>query len=393
MNLDSNSPTTPENRIVAQITGFARFARAQRFNVGIEETLDSQRLAEHIGITDRRALKLGLKTLLCASPADWERFDALFDNYWRRNQQRQSTQASIGGKAPRQDALAQSSRHGKDALFDVPDASALDAVGASVDNLSHGGASAQESTGRKNFDQISDAAELRRMEDLAERLAKRIRQRLLRRQRIDRRGERIDMRRTVRASLRYGGLPLALSFRRRRRQTPKLVILLDVSRSMSVYSYLFLRFARGILGAFKGADAFAFHTRLVHIGETMREPSRRKLREKMALISTGFDGGTRIDKSLEAFNHHYARNILGSRSVVIIVSDGYDTGEPDDLVTQLQRIRRRARRLIWLNPLLGQASYTPSTRCIMAALPLLDVFAPAHNLESLAALEQHLAGM
>ncbi|MDH3386978.1 MAG: hypothetical protein OEN02_03655, partial [Gammaproteobacteria bacterium] len=88
MNLDSNSPTTPENRIVAQITGFARFARAQRFNVGIEETLDSQRLAEHIGITDRRALKLGLKTLLCASPADWERFDALFDNYWRRNQQR-----------------------------------------------------------------------------------------------------------------------------------------------------------------------------------------------------------------------------------------------------------------------------------------------------------------
>ena len=127
------------------------------------------------------------------------------------------------------------------------------------------------------------------MEELAERLARRIRQRLLRRQRIARRGERIDMRSTARASLRYGGLPMSLSFRKRRKQAPKLVLLLDVSRSMSVYSYLFLRFARGILGAFKGSDAFAFHTRLVHIGETMREPSRRKLREKMAMISAGWD--------------------------------------------------------------------------------------------------------
>ncbi|MDH5354187.1 MAG: VWA domain-containing protein, partial [Gammaproteobacteria bacterium] len=114
--------------------------------------------------------------------------------------------------------------------------------------------------------------------------------------------------------------------------------------------------------------------------------------EKMALISAGWDGGTRIDKSLQSFNRSYARNLLGSRSIVIIVSDGYDTGEPQALVTELQRIKRRARSLIWLNPLLGLAQYTPSTRCMQAALPLIDVFAPAHNLESLAALESHLTG-
>ena len=383
----------PGPQLVAQLTGFSRFARARNFNIGIQESVDSQRLAASIDVTDRRQLQLGLKALMCSTPGDWERFDAMFDAYWQRDQPRHSTQASIGGKAPRQSALAQSSQHGNDALFDVPDADALDSAGASDGNLSDGGASGAESIGTSDFEQLSNAAELRSMEELAERLAKRIRQRLLRRQRIDRRGERIDMRSTARASLRYAGLPMSLSFRKRRRQAPKLVLLLDVSRSMSVYSYLFLRFARGILGAFKGSDAFAFHTRLVHIGETMREPSRRKLREKMAMISAGWDGGTRIDKSLEAFNRHYARNILGSRSIVIIVSDGYDTGEPEELSKQLQRIKRRSRRLIWLNPLLGRDNYTPSTRCIMAALPLIDIFAPAHNLESLAALEQHLAGI
>ena len=383
----------PGPQLVAQLTGFSRFARARNFNVGIQESVDSQRLAASIDVTDRRQLQLGLKALMCSTPGDWERFDAMFDAYWKPDQPRHSTQASIGGKAPRQSVLAQSSQHSHDALFDIPDADALDTAGASDGNLSDGGASAAESISTSDFEQLSNAAELRSMEELAERLARRIRQRLLRRQRIDRRGERIDMRSTARASLRYGGLPMSLSFRKRRKQTPKLVLLLDVSRSMSVYSYLFLRFARGILGAFKGSDAFAFHTRLVHIGETMREPSRRKLREKMAMISAGWDGGTRIDKSLEAFNRHYARNILGSRSIVIIVSDGYDTGEPAELSKQLQRIKRRSRRLIWLNPLLGRENYTPSTKCIMAALPLIDIFAPAHNLESLGALEQHLAGI
>ncbi|MDH5354726.1 MAG: VWA domain-containing protein, partial [Gammaproteobacteria bacterium] len=309
-------------RVISQMTGFTRFARNQRFNIGVQETLDSQRLAERIGITDKRQLQQGLKTLLCTSASDWDRFDSLFDSYWQQNRPQQNTQTSLGGKAPRQSALSQSGQQAKTALFDVADASALDGHGASDGDMSHSGASATESVSGKNFDQLTSSSELRDMEELAERLAKRIRQRLLRRQRVDQRGRRIDMRRTVRASLRYGGLPLSLSFRQRRKQAPKLVLLLDVSRSMSVYSNLFLRFARGMLGAFKAADAFAFHTRLVHIGETLREPSRLKLSEKMALISAGWDGGTRIDKSLQSFNRSYARNLLGSRSIVIIVSDG-----------------------------------------------------------------------
>ena len=204
-------------------------------------------------------------------------------------------------------------------------------------------------------------------------------------------GHTIDMRRTIRRSLQYGGEPFHLHNRARQVRIPKLVLMLDVSRSMSVYSYLFLRFARGILSAFKDADAFAFHTRLQHIGETLREQSRVSLIEKMELISFGWGGGTRLDSSLQEFNQRYARNVLNRRTVFVIVSDGYDTGEPDHLVQQLERIRSQVRRIVWVNPLLGQESYTPSTKSMQAALPLIDVFAPGHNLESLAALEAPLS--
>lgn len=389
--LPSNTADNGE-LLLSRLTEFVRYARNQEFRIGMQETLDSQRLALRIGITHRRQLRQGLKSLLCTSASDWERFDAMFDQFWKTGRTGRNSFVSRGGQTPRLDALTSAAEKAANTLFDIADARALDATAAGESDMQQGGASAAESIGSQNFEQISNADELRKMEALAERLARRIRQRLQRRYRSEVRGEGVDMRRTVRTSLRYGGLPLQLMYRKRRQQVPKIVLLLDVSRSMSVYSYMFLRFVRGMLGAFKDADAFAFHIRLIHIGEAMREPSQHKLREKMALISAGWSGGTRIDKSLESFNRHYARNILNSRSIVIVVSDGYDTGEPQSLVTQLQRIKRRARRLIWLNPLLGQASYEPITRCMQAALPLLDVFAAAHNLESLAALEDHLAG-
>lgn len=381
----------PGKRLTEQLTGFVRYVRDNRFNVGIQETVDSQRLAASSNVTNKRQLRSGLKSLLCSTQIDWERFDQLFDVYWQGDKARQKSNTMLGGKGARTAALGQSSRDNNDGVFDVPDANALASQNADDGKMAHEGASAIDSVERKDFNQLVNPVELCTMEDLAERLAQRIRRRLLRRQHLDQHGKRINMRRTLRQSLQYGGLPLSLSFRKRRQQIPKLVLLLDVSRSMSVYSYLFLRFARGILGAFKEADAYAFHTRLIHIGETLREPSRRKLAEKMALISSGWGGGTRIDQSLAEFNRHYAHQVLNGRSVVIIVSDGYDTGEPDALVEQLKRIKRRSRRLIWVNPLLGQSNYSPSTKCMQAALPLLDVFAPGHNLDSLAALEAPLS--
>lgn len=378
-------------RLVAQLAGFTRHARLNRFNVGLRESIDCQRMALKIGILNKRRIQNALKTLMCASQDDWTRFDELFDTYWQGESIRQNSRTSIGGGQARSSALATAVGTGKNGSFDIPDASAIGESSDGIANTSHEGASTAESIAKKNFEQLGNVSELRAMEDLAEQLAARIRRRILRRQRVQRRGSIVDIRHTLRDSLRYGGLPFALKYRKRRRQVPKIVLLLDVSRSMSVYSYLFLRFARGVLGAFKASDAFAFHTRLIHIGELLREPNRQKMIEKMVLISTGWSGGTKIGESLAAFNRDYAANVLNSRSIVIVVSDGYDTGEPSQLVGELKKIRLRARRLIWLNPLLGMSGYSPSTRCMKAALPLLDIFAPANNLQSLAELEVPLS--
>jgi len=385
-----------EHDLPSRITEFMSIARQQGFVIGVNETLDAQALARDIGILNKRGLRYGLKALMCNDATDWQRFDQLFHFYWQSDNIKVGSFETLGGRGARKQSgvsektgSSATNNKRRAAHFDIPDAHGLAVEGASESTLSEAGQSLTQSTGTQSFEHLQDPVELRRMEDLAEQLAVSIRKRFSRRQRLNQRGQFIDLRHTIHSSLRHQGLPLHLSYKRRRQKPPKLLLLLDVSRSMNVYSYFFLRFARGILGAFKQADAFAFHTHLVHIGDTLRDPSIGRLAEKMSLISAGWGGGTRIGESLQSFNLNYSK-LLSSHSIVIIVSDGYDTGEPQNLVQQLRRIKARARKLVWLNPLLGRADYSPETKCMKAALPLLDVFLPANNLSSLAALEEHL---
>ena len=389
--LDSNEQLY-DQRLVSSFTGFARYARDNGFNVGLQESVDCQRVAASMNITSQYQLRNALKTLLCCTPSDWDSFDELFDVYWLKDKKRHKTKATIGGKAKRTNTLGKmaGANSGGNKNFDIPDANSLEGTGSSSSDLSHEGASATESLEKKDFNQLVNTSELKALEALAEQIAKKIRRNKLHRYHFNHSGRRIDIRRTLRDSLQFGGLPMELSYQKRRQQIPKLVIMLDVSRSMSVYSYLFLRFARGILGAFKDADAYAFHTRLLHIGEVLREPSREKLAAKMALVSSGWEGGTRIDKSLREFNRSYASRVLNNRSIVVIVSDGYDTGKATEMAKQLRRIKNRCRRIVWVNPLLGLQNYEPSSQCMKAALPLIDVFAPGNNLESLSGLEDAL---
>ena len=159
---------------------------------------------------------------------------------------------------------------------------------------------------------------------------------------------------------------------------------------MNLYSAFFMRFVRGIVDNFDDADAFVFHTRLVHLSQALREKNIEKAMERMAVMSEGWGGGTRIGGCLETFNRNYAQAILDARSVVVIMSDGYDTGDPAVLAQQMKKLRGRSKRILWLNPLLGWKDYEPAAQGMAAALPYVDLFAPAHNLDSLMALEPYL---
>jgi uncharacterized protein with von Willebrand factor type A (vWA) domain len=217
-----------------------------------------------------------------------------------------------------------------------------------------------------------------------------MRARLVRRQEARRHGRRLDLRRTIHRSISHGGTPIDLVWRRAKLKPLRLVILLDASGSMNMYTAFFVRFLHGVVDAFQEAEAFVFHTRLAHVSRSLRDRDVTRAVERLALMAEGIGGGTRIGESLTTFNRWHAARVINSRTAVIIVSDGYDTGEPERLGLEMQRLRRRCRRIVWLNPMIGWKDYAPEARGMKAALPFVDLFAPAHNLASLAALEPYL---
>jgi uncharacterized protein with von Willebrand factor type A (vWA) domain len=236
-----------------------------------------------------------------------------------------------------------------------------------------------------------DPDEVAEVHALAQRLARAMRARLVRREQVRRRGRRLDLRRTIHRSVSHGGTPVDLAWRRRKIKPLRLIVLLDASGSMNLYTTFFLRFLHGIVDAFREAEVFLFHTRLVHISESLRDRDIARAVDRLSLMAQGIGGGTRIGDSLATFNRWHAKRVINARTAIMIVSDGYDTGEPERLALEMRRLRRRCRRIIWLNPLIGWKDYAPEARGMQAALPYVDLFAPAHNLESLAALEPYLA--
>jgi uncharacterized protein len=218
-----------------------------------------------------------------------------------------------------------------------------------------------------------------------------MRSRLQRREQARRRGWRLDLRRTIHRNVSHGGTPIELAWRKRKIKPLRLVVLLDASGSMNLYTAFFVRFLHGVVDAFREAEAFVFHTRLAHVSASLRDRDVSRAVDRLALMAQGIGGGTRIGESLATFNRWHARRVINSRTAVMIVSDGYDTGDPERLASEMRRLRQRCRRIIWLNPLIGWRDYSPQARGMQAALPFIDLFAPAHNFESLAALAPYLA--
>jgi uncharacterized protein with von Willebrand factor type A (vWA) domain len=164
------------------------------------------------------------------------------------------------------------------------------------------------------------------------------------------------------------------------------VLLIDVSRSMAPYSFFHLRLARALSAQLKDIHSFIFHTHVTAVSAALCEPDPWRAQEKLHLIAHGWGGGTRIGDSLAQFNREHAARCVHARTAVIIVSDGYDAGDPQRLSTALAELRCRARRIVWLNPWCSHPEYSPSSQGMQAALPYIDLLAPAADLASLQAV-------
>jgi uncharacterized protein with von Willebrand factor type A (vWA) domain len=378
-----------------KLAGFARTLRDNGFKVGLAETRDALAVLASSAARSSAALRPALRALFCATHSDWERFEDIFDAFWLGRHMRQArTLAGAPNAAPAaKRQLGEPAPSQGDAGLPDRTERRSDAEGdAAADGRGRReGASRFENLAATDLRHIVDPDEVAQAHALAARLARAMRARLVRREQVRRRGRRLDLRRTIHRNVSHGGTLLDLAWRRRKIKPLRLVLLLDASGSMSLYTAFFVRFLHGVVDAFREAEAFVFHTRLAHVSPSLRDRDVTRAVDKLALMAQGIGGGTRIGESLSTFNRWHARRVINSRTAVMIVSDGYDTGEPAQLGSEMRRLRRRCRRIIWLNPLIGWRDYSPAARGMQAALPYVDLFAPAHNLASLAALEPYLA--
>ncbi len=383
----------------ARMTGFIDHLRANDFSVGPKETEAALTLlADSEWLPPDRA-RLGLRCLLASKKEDWERFDDLFEAFWfKRGRVRERARTPKPGSATGkqhpdiwQDHLNDGRSDNRSArqsarqeAVDDTDADATPGRGRLI-------ATTQSVLQRTDLRHVSDPDDIKAAELLAYRLASAIRYRLSRRYRLQKRGPRPDLRRTIRANLSAGGDLVKIVEKARPDRPVRFVVLLDVSGSMQPYSRFFLQFVKGLVCSWLETEAFLFHTRLVRVTDAVRDRDSIRAMSKLALMAEGFGGGTKLGHCLDVFNDRYAKSTLNSRTVFIILSDGYDTGSCDDLVHALSRLKKRVPRLVWLNPLLGWRDYEPINKAMVAAMPLIDHFAAAHTLEALASIEADLA--
>ncbi|WP_454854213.1 vWA domain-containing protein [Rhizobium binxianense] len=377
--------------IATRLGGFLRTLRDNAFTVGMKEGQDAALLMSTDMAERPELLRSAFKSLLCARKADWERFDGIFDAFWLGRPVRyRSTVSGSPAPAGRSQTISSDNASGTSALADqrpTPDGGA-DEQGAEGRME---GASRVENLTASDFRKLSDPADIERAHQIAARLAAAMRTRLTRRDAARRRGYRLDLRRTIHRNVSHGGVPISLAYRRRKEKPLRLVMLLDASGSMSLYTGVFLRFMHGVLDEFREAEAFLFHTRLAHVSDAMKERDAARALDRLSVMAQGAGGGTKIGECLQTFNRAYAERAIHSRTCVMIVSDGYETGDASLLGREMAALARRCRRIVWLNPMMGWDGYAPEAAGIKAALPHVDLHAPAHTLESLAALEPYLA--
>lgn len=245
--------------------------------------------------------------------------------------------------------------------------------------------SASEALRKKDFSQFTEEeiAEARR---IMAQMSWRLSTRETRRRQKAVRGDFIDYRRTLRQSMKQGGVPLDLKYRSRKHRMRPLVLICDISGSMDRYSRMLLRFVHALEHGLDAVEVFVFGTRLTRITRELRKRDVDKAIEDVVASVDDWSGGTRIGEAIKTFNFEWSRRVLRSGATVVVISDGWDRGDPDLLGDEMARLQRSCRRLIWLNPLLGAPGYQPLTQGIRAALPSIDHFLPIHNLQSLEVL-------
>lgn len=381
--------------VAARLAAFLQTLRDSGFAIGLQEGRDAAVLMAEGYAETPGQLRSAFRHLFSARKSDWEKFDGLFDAFWLGKRARSRSMTKGSAKTANSPSLKnlQDSKS-QPAAGETPTDQVPAPDEAGEDHSGEGrkeGASRVENLTEVDFRKMADPEQIEQAHEVAARLARTMRTRLTRRDLARRRGYRLDLRRTIHSNISHGGVPISLVKRQRKEKPLRLITLLDASGSMSMYTGVFLRFIHGVLDEFRQAEAFLFHTRLAYVSDAMKEKDASRALDRLSIMAQGAGGGTRIGESLQTFNRWHAARVLHSRSCVMIVSDGYETGDAGLLGREMAALAKRCRRIVWLNPMMAWEGYAPEAAGIKAALPHIDLYAPANTLKSLTALEPYLA--
>jgi uncharacterized protein with von Willebrand factor type A (vWA) domain len=371
--------------LIEHLLEFGRTLRRLGLDVHTGRMLDVVEALASVELARRDDVFHVCRALLVHRHEDLDAFDRAFDAFWDTAFQPagRGTAGADSDKGQREAAHAGREPAG---LLETPTDHA--AAESGEDEIDVPAWSDDESLAKKDFAEFSES-ELAAARAAIERLEWQPGLRRTRRW-VSGRGSRLDLRRAIARSVRTGGDMVRLPRRVRRLRPRPIVLLCDVSGSMEVYARLLVHFAHALSRRHRRVEAFLFSTRLTRITRQLRASRIDEAVRAVSKAVPDWSGGTRIGASLEEFQRRWGRRALARAPVVLLVSDGWDRGEPDVLEAAVARLQRSSHRLIWLNPLIGTQDYQPLTRGLVAALPHVDDFLPVRSLRDIAQLAQTL---
>ena len=370
------SPAT----VLSNLLVFGRRLRDAGVDVHPGRLIDLSTALPLVDLRSRGDVYHACRTLLVRRPEQIQAFDRVFDAFFARTEKPSASLAKARGDAP----------PSRTTMASVGEVSSLAGPNADVDEFPRQTGMWSDSGGLRKKDfaaftpgeaAVAQAALARLVWSPGERRTRRW---------VTGRGRRIDLRRAIAGSLRTGGDLVTLPRRRRRSHPRTLIVLGDVSGSMERYSRMLLHFTHALARRHDRLEVFLFATRLTRVTRDLRA---RRVDDAVARVSQSvndWSGGTRIGEALAQFHQRWGRRVLHRGPVVLLISDGWDRGDPETLRDQVARLQRSSHRLIWLNPLIGTVDYAPLTRGLTAAMPFIDDFLPARTLNDLADLAAHL---
>jgi len=370
--------------LLSNLLVFARMLRTAGVTVRAGGVADAVRALAVVGVAHRRDVRDALRTVLTLRHEDAPIFDEIFERFWRVWPDGASSTLPRPMRPPRRARASLKMLMPASGVNPQPAAE----PGGTDNVIGMQTYSADEAWRKKDFATFTPE-DIERARLALAKLAWTPGVRLTRRW-VSGRSQTADLRRVLRANTRHGGELMTIPRRVRRVAPRPLVLLCDVSGSMEPYTRMLLLFAHEMARGDRRVEVFVFSTRLTRVTAQFAELRLDLVLDRLRDAVHDWSGGTRIGEAIRAFTADWARRVLRGQPVVLLISDGWDLGDPDLLAHEIARLQRSVYRLIWLNPLLGSPGYEPLTRGLRAALPFVDDFLPVHDMSSLEALARRL---